>query len=256
MELWHPRAWDARSNRLGGTFIRVAPKIVLHTTESTGDYQYNPGDYYGHQFWPHATIDTQAIHQHLGIDAAAYALYRQDVQTNNANVIQCEIVWRAGDIENLPEETLANIADWIGWVAEQTGCPLAICPQGFHGPGEGIVLASEFSPIRFGNGDWPDWYEWSGICGHQHVGSGNDHWDPGKFPVGKLMSYFNGPSPQPGDDFLSELSAEEQRKVFHATQFTGEVLNEWKGVIAQGGDGDYGTGLRKLVKLLQQAEVE
>ncbi|MCA1691870.1 MAG: hypothetical protein ABR540_04625 [Acidimicrobiales bacterium] len=183
MDDWHPRAVREPAARPGVAYIGVPWKLVLHTVEGVGLYRYNPDNYFGHQSWPHATIDERAIHQHLPISVGGYALFRGGVATNTANVIQCEIMGQAGNIANLPAGTLANIADWLTWCSEQTGVPLTVCPQGFHGPGEGIVLASETSPIRFGD---QEWLNFSGVCGHQHVGSGNDHWDPGAFPWARL----------------------------------------------------------------------
>lgn len=188
METWHPRATDASANREGGSYIGVPWKIVLHTTESTNPYSYDPSSYFGNPFWPHASIDTEGIHQHLPIDVAAFALYHGAGQapTNGANAVQCEIVWRAADIADLPDETVANVADWVQWVSEQTSVPLDVCPQGFHGTGEGFVLASEDSPIRFSDDEW---LQFSGVCGHEHIGSGNNHWDPGRFPWERVVAH-------------------------------------------------------------------
>jgi hypothetical protein len=163
METWHPRAIRAEADptHSGLSMLDVPPKIVLHTTEIGGSYTYNSASYFGNPYWPHATIDAAGIHQHLPIDAGAYALYRGGVDTNRANAIQCEIMAYAASIEDLDDATLAHVADWITWVAEQTGASLQVCPQGFHGQGEGMVLASENSPIRFTDDEW---LAFSGIC--------------------------------------------------------------------------------------------
>ena len=194
MDLWHPRAIRAPANLGGLSLLDVPPKIVLHTTETSSPYVYDPSSYYGNPYWPHSTIDPAGIHQHLPLGVGAYALYHQagEPETNRANVVQCEIVAHASDMPDIADALLANVADWVGWVAAQTGAPLVVCPQGFHGSDEGMVLASVDSPIRFGNGDWPDWLGWSGICGHQHVGSGNDHWDPGAFPADRMLALIGG----------------------------------------------------------------
>lgn len=190
VETWHPRAIDASANRAGGSFIGVAPKIVLHTVEGSGRYSYNPSSYYGNPYWPHATIDPAGIHQHLPIDVSAFALANSPggAETNRANAIQCEVLWFAGRIDELPDETMAHLADWVGWVAEQTGAPLDFAE--FRGVGS----YGENAPQRFGAQEWLDF---SGVCGHQHVPE-NDHWDPGAFPVDRLRSLLNlNPLPDP-----------------------------------------------------------
>ena len=210
METWHPRAIDASAdaNHRGLSRLDVPPKIVLHTTEVGGLYHYNPASYFGNPYWPHATIDAAGIHQHLPIDVGSYALYHGSgrAATNTANAVQCEIMAYASSIEDLDDDTLANVADWVTWVAEQTGAPMAVCPQGFHGADESMVLASEDSPIRFGDDEW---LAFSGICGHQHVPSGNDHWDPGRFPIARLGSI--------GQE--DDLKQDEHDAVIFAAQF-------------------------------------
>lgn len=189
VETWHPRAIDASANRLGGSFIGVAPKIVLHTVEGSGRYSYNPFSYYGNPYWPHCTIDPDGIHQHLPIDVAAFALANSagGAETNRANAIQCEILWFAGRIDELPGATMGHLADWVGWVAEQTGTPLDFAE--FVGEGS----YGENAPQRFSGQEWLDF---TGICGHQHVPE-NDHWDPGAFPVGRLRALLGTPTPNP-----------------------------------------------------------
>lgn len=193
MEMWHPRALDAPANREGGAFIGVPTKIVLHTVEGSGRYSYDPSSYYGNPYWPHATIDPDGIHQHLPIDVSAFALYNAagGAETNRADAIQCEVLWYAGRIDELPDDIMGHLADWVRWVAEQTGTPLNFAE--FRGDGS----YGEDAPQRFGA---QEWLNFSGICGHQHVPE-NDHWDPGAFPVERLRRAIVGvdplPNPQP-----------------------------------------------------------
>lgn len=224
--LWYPDAILAKSNRAGLQFIGVPYKHVLHTIEApaTAAYRYNPANYFGHQSWPHATADRFGIYQHLPIDVGAYALYRDGVATNTANTIQLEIMGQAGSIHELPEATLENIAGWLKWCRDETGAPLTPTPQGFHGADEGITLASEFSPIRYGNDPrWTDqdWLNFSGVVGHQHVGSRNDHWDPGNiWPI--LAPYLDLE-----EEFDVATAAEINAKldtVLSRTQFANDVL--------------------------------
>lgn len=183
MELWHPRAFRAPANKASGPFIDVPPKIVLHTVEGKGTYSYNPASYYGNPYWPHSTIDGVGIHQHLPIDVYGFALANAagGVETNRAYAIQCEILWFSAEIADLPDDVLANVADWVGWVAERTGAPILFAEF------SGTNAAGENAPQRF---DGLEWLDFTGICGHQHVPE-NDHWDPGAFPVDRLRALLN-----------------------------------------------------------------
>lgn len=214
VETWHPRAIDASANRSGGSFIGVAPKIVLHTVEGSGRYSYNPSSYYGHSSWPHCTIDGVGIHQHLPIDQYAFALYNASggAETNRANAIQCEVLWYAGRIDELPDDIMGHLADWVGWVLVQTGAPLIFAE--FRGDGS----YGENAPQRFGGQEWLDF---TGICGHQHVPE-NDHWDPGDFPVDRLRRAivgFDPPTPEPvpqeeDDDTMRLIAVDNDRGIF------------------------------------------
>ncbi len=203
MELWHPRAIRVGPGTdYGNSYIGVPWKVVLHTTES--DNYWPDGDsYFGSTSWPHATIVAGMIYQHIPIDLPARALYHGGPEeTNRANAIQCEIVTRAALTPVMSDALMETVADWFEWVLVQTNTPMTFAE--FHGPGEGIVLASEDSPIRI-RGD--DWYDFTGILGHQHVPSGNDHWDPGRFPVDRLRAAIVGtPTPLPeGEPMLVQL---------------------------------------------------
>ncbi len=213
VETWHPRAFDAPANREGGSFIDVPPKVVLHTVEGSGRYTYNPDSYYGNPYWPHATIDGAGIHQHLPIDVSAFALYNASggAETNRADAIQCEILWYAADIDELPDDIMGHLADWVGWVLVQTGAPLYFA--GFRGDGS----YGEDAPQRFSGREWLDF---TGICGHQHVPE-NDHWDPGAFPVDRLRRAIVGfdppPNPEPvleEDDMPKLIGVTNNRGIF------------------------------------------
>lgn len=128
------------------------------------------------------------IYQHLPIDAGQYALaHEYGPETNRANAVQCEIVWRAAN-PDWSDGLLATVADWVGWVQAQTGVPTDFAEMWRAG----VVLASVDSPIRFGDAEWLDF---SGICGHSNVPGGNDHWDPGRVPVDRLRALLAPPAP-------------------------------------------------------------
>lgn len=190
MEVWHPRARRAVPNVGSGPYSRTDPwKIVLHTVEGKGDYRHNPASYFGHQSWPHCTIDRVGIHQHYPIDQYAKALANKagGVETNRARAIQCEIFWTAADIANLPDDIMRHLGDWVNWCCEQTGARRTFAT--FRGnEAYGPNGASRFLGQR--------WLSFDGICGHQHVPE-NDHWDPGAIDTARLEVAMGGTTPTP-----------------------------------------------------------
>jgi hypothetical protein len=227
METWHPRAIRAEADRAGSSMIGVPTKLVLHTIEgpATARYSYDPGSFFGNPYWPHATIDSAGIHQHLPIDQSAFALYHAPggADTNRAAAIQCEIMGQAAHIADLPEATWHHLADWLSWCATQTGCPIVFAD--FRGDGSyGESAAQRFSD--------EEWLAFSGICGHQHVPQ-NDHWDPGALPVERLAALM-GTNQEV--DFMS-LTPEQQAELFETTKATNAAVGRLEVAVRDGQTG-------------------
>jgi hypothetical protein len=185
MAVWYPEAMVNKAVKSGGSFIDGVPfRGVLHTTEGRS---FSPRkDSYGgwHTAYPHFTLiqtDTGvAIFQHLPIDVAARALKnkRGGVQTNRARTIQIEIVGKAAESSDFSEQMLTAISSWMRWVEAETGV-LPIAPLEFIGwEGAGEAAKSRMSSN--------EWMAFNGWCGHQHVPE-NDHWDPGRINIGRLL---------------------------------------------------------------------
>lgn len=198
MNKWHPRAVLVVPNPMtdGGSFVDAAWRQVVHTTEGGPDYRPATASYFGHQFWPHATVARIAgaarIAQHLPITRAARALEhpRGTPETNRARAVQVEVGWWAGRIGDLPDDIAGALADWLTWVAGETGAPLA--GPVFVGEGAGYTLASVDARQRMSARDW---LAFSGVCGHQHVPN-NRHWDPGALDLRRVIR--TAPRPAPG----------------------------------------------------------
>jgi len=124
--------------------------------------------------------------QHIPLNYSAAALKNLPggVQTNRDNAIQIEICARAAEVGNLPEDAYRVVARVLVYAHQVKGVPLQSSVR-FAGLGEGMVLASVNSPIRLSGGAWD---KYTGVLGHQHVPE-NDHWDPGKFDIQKLLRY-------------------------------------------------------------------
>jgi hypothetical protein len=73
---------------------------------------------------------------------------------------------------------LAAISSWMRWVEVEAGVA-PIAPLEFIGwEGAGEAARSRMSSN--------EWMAFNGWCGHQHVPE-NDHWDPGRINIGRLL---------------------------------------------------------------------
>lgn len=206
MDLWHPRALKVAPSPLtdGGSLLEEYPwRQVLHTTEGGAVYVPSASSYYGHSSWPHGTVARVAgvarIVQHIAINRAARAMVNKPggVETNRACAVQLEIGWYAARISELPADLAAAVADWVLWVAAQTGVPLT-GPE-FVGQNAGWQLTTATARQRFSAAAW---LAFSGVCGHQHVPE-NVHWDPGALDLASLV---HAPPTIPEDDMPATLT--------------------------------------------------
>ena len=174
-----------------GWAVDTADKLLLHTTEGA-TIEGAISAYRSHGAWPHVTVDPLArrICEHIPYNRAASALYNgpDPMEPNRSSaVIQVEIVGRAANTHTYSD-------DWYRWLATSVVRPLAQllgipkrCTR-FYGAMHGTI-ATEDWPGRL----WGErWRTYAGILGHQNVGDGNDHWDPGFLNAEKLLSYAFG----------------------------------------------------------------
>lgn len=174
-----------------GWAVDTADKLLLHTTEGA-TIEGAIAAYRSHGAWPHLTVDplTRRIVEHIDYNRAAGALYNgpDPMEPNRSSaVIQVEIVGRAANTHTYSD-------DWYRWLAVYVIRPLAQmlgipkrCTR-FYGAMHGTI-AIETWPGRL----WGQrWVTYAGILGHQNVGDGNDHWDPGFLNAEKLLTYAFG----------------------------------------------------------------
>jgi len=183
--IWKP-------GRDGGTFERDDPDIakgVLHTTETAGLPQYSSP--------PHNTVtwanETPVWYQHVEYGRAARALRNAPggEQTNREDMtFQLEIVCysdkRIADqsssriwVGELPEPFLDSIAEWMTWMEANFGIK-------HIWPNKQALSYAQANASGF-RMTAPEWDKYNGWCGHQHVGEGNLHWDPGALNWDFLM---------------------------------------------------------------------
>jgi len=166
----------------GEIVLRRAMAVhCLHTTEGTSW----PG-YKGGASAPHFTIDPikRQTRQHLPITEGARALRYRGRQTNTMGVAQYEIIGRASQMQDLPQSGIEYIAHVLGVVGKHTEIP-AKSSVTFYPVGDayGTHAKSRLPYAAFA--------QYRGILGHQHVPD-NPHWDPGEFPIDKLVEAMTG----------------------------------------------------------------
>ena len=158
------------------------PKICLHTTEGA---TLAGAEHAFAAYPPHIGVEfgRRLRHQYLPLDRCSFSL--RGNENDDEFVVQVEIVGFA-DRPPGPAE-----CEWLGAaviapiVRAGVQCRLVGPPQGFHGGGEGMVLASTESPIRFHSE--AAFRAFSGVCGHQHVPPPDVHWDPGAIDIGHIL---------------------------------------------------------------------
>lgn len=193
-ELWYPEAKQDVLENSGYMYTSYPWRGVLHTTEGS-TYAAARSAYIANRSAPHFTVSfeggTFRAWQHIPLDRAARALRNQPggVETNRLRTIQIEIVGFAHSSQDFSVEYLTGIAKLMRWIESNTEIE-ATAPR-FYGEGEGIVLASQSSPVRMSNAQW---LAFNGWCGHQHVPE-NDHWDPGRINISYLLSVTTGVRP-------------------------------------------------------------
>jgi len=150
-----------------GTYDEGPVRLVLHTTEGSS-VEGAVAAYKKNNSWPHFTVDPvkKIAVQHVDTAVPARALKNLagGVETNREHAIQVEIVGRAAETHNMPDEQIKWLAEILGPVIRNEGIRLVTVP--FYGQDAGWTLASTSAKQRMSNHDWENF---NGICGHQHV---------------------------------------------------------------------------------------
>lgn len=169
----------------GGAFAETKhPKLEWHTTEgrsvAAAGAAYRP-------YPPHLCVDpaTGEKVQHIPLNRHAYA--NKSDRSDREYVIQVEVVGFAAQSHTWSEERLR----WLGQhvvapIRDAVGVPDVVVRGGFHGESEGIILASPTSPIRLTDASLR---VFSGHLAHQHMPAPDAHWDAGRLPIDRILTY-------------------------------------------------------------------
>lgn len=189
-DLWIP-GFEKKTfwGKTGGKYDRLDPKkCMIHMTQGSSvegalaAYSKYP---------PHCIVDWKKKRriQHIPLNRCSYSL--KGSESDDEPVIQIEIVGYSDVTPGMPRAELDWLAEFVFNPIQDLWPYLSIGPpQGFHGANEGIYpyIASSRSPIRFTNAEFENF---GGILGHQHAPAPDTHWDPGAFPIDKLIAHMN-----------------------------------------------------------------
>lgn len=189
--LIYPKAQWTPSGIDGGAMLGGTPRAVWHTTET------HPSAFFTAKTFYHLQIREWGgqvhIRQFIDLSRASRALRREDsVQTNRRGTF-CPnlcIVGYAKDSAALSDAMVNEIGELVAFCHRTMDIPPEFLTfrggeaYGYNGKGRLSATA---------------WEKFSGHCGHQHVYR-NTHWDPGRFPVDRILSSLEplgGPAVQP-----------------------------------------------------------
>jgi hypothetical protein len=186
MAVWLPGYTVLELGATGGAYdMTVNPKLCWHTTEGS---TLGAAESAFYKYPPHLGVDPDRniCHQYVPLDRRAYSLGNSDAE--DSFVIQVEVVGFASESHDWPPERL----EWLGRhvagpVHDAVGVPPVACPQGFHGEGEGMILASSSSPIRMTLSQWDSF---AGHVGHQHC----------RLDIATIVGPSPAPEPEPEEE--------------------------------------------------------
>lgn len=160
------------------------PKFGWHTWEG---HNLDAAEGAFAKYPPHCAVSWElgVRRQYIPLDLHSYAFAGND--NDDSYVIQVEVAGFAGESHEWPQPKLQ-------WLGEQVVRPIALlCKippivvwKGFHGEGEGLILASRQSPLRLTTQELDSF---SGHLGHQHMPSPDVHWDPGRLPISTILDF-------------------------------------------------------------------
>lgn len=165
-------------------------RVVWHTVE--GDPRTVSGmndTARGHKYGPHFWVSPRLKHriQTVPIDKCASALLHPSgtIETNHMKAIQIEQFGFASQTQDWSPE-------WNDWLGEFVLAEIVRAIDGqlnldyveqTYGAGDGIILATKYSPIRHNEATWAG-CNWNTT--HQRI-INNDHWDCGRFNLARVV---------------------------------------------------------------------
>jgi hypothetical protein len=189
-----------------GVEMGAVERLVQHTTEGSGWSSYQGGAVAPtwtakpRQSGGRWVLDWR---QHYPASMSARALRHPvgGVATNTLRCAQVELVGtcvRGGPgvyWPDPPAELLEDVGGFLAWLHVEWGleldaAPLWVPPSPWAGDRQRFTVQQ--------------WKDFAGICGHEHV-PGQDHRDPGAFPITRTLTFARAALPPPAPTLLGDL---------------------------------------------------
>lgn len=235
--VWLPAAENDQKGRTLSWATKQNPKVVLHTTETSGWPSYA-----GWTVNPHATVMPVPgvgvkVHGHVPFTSASFSLRNLagGVETNREFAFQFELIGTSDPNAprnqyywpNADKAVLLDLFDKvIKPMSDSFGIPLhAPDFQAYPASAGARKPSGPSNTVRMSGAGWE---QFTGYCGHQHVPE-NVHGDPGAFPWDRMMRYVqeredNMPLDKPDKAYL-EAMVQNKAEIAAETALL-KVLNE------------------------------
>lgn len=190
-DLWLS-GFDRRPLKAGGPYDdTTTPKLGWHTWEGLS---WSGAEGAFTKYPPHIGCKPPfpGVHdvgkrQYVPLNRHAYSFAGSE--SDDEYIIQVEVAGRAAETHEWSDQVCEWLAiEIVDPIEKAVGVPPIVVPVGFHGADEGIrpFIASKASPIRITAGQLR---AFSGHLGHQHMPPPDTHWDPGRFPIDRILSH-------------------------------------------------------------------
>lgn len=233
-------------------------RFTIHTTEgSTASGAFSAYD--NGTGPPHVTTsfeESQTTHQHIRLDRGAYALRNNagGSETNAVANVQIEVVGRARDSSTMSTAKKHHLADVLYALAVEAyslgfiGPHFSLRWPQFYDESAGFVLASTNARQRKTVSEWES--SKYTVYGHQHIGEGNHHWDPGALDMVSVAIRFNAQ----WQKFIETAPSQRPLARGSAGPFVAELQHYLHGEgHAVSVDGEFGPQTEQAVKAWQAA---
>lgn len=180
-DFWCPFATRNEAPKHLWGIEQAADTGLLHSTESLDKFWPSVNDYYGHDGYPHFTVTSKQVWQHIPINRSARALLNEPggVETNKTDLIQIEIAWQAEHVRDIPMATMEQLRRLMRWCEENSNIPRVSTVNWIPYPKSYGKRAAQRLHGQV-------WLNYRGWLGHQHAAE-NDHGDPGNIDIVWLL---------------------------------------------------------------------
>jgi len=205
------------------------PKLVLHTLEFLAWPDPQRWDAPAHLV---CNPSTGEVRQYLPMDKSAYAV-RDNALEDDRPTWQVELWGSARNVPTYSDVWYRGLAQLIQMFHQVYDIPLTFAD--FTN-----VQYGKYAPQRMSDAEVRAFH---GVLGHCHMGLGqDDHWDPGKLDVTRVLQFLGGVHPPPPtDEGDYEMQTVRRGDGYLATADKKPAVGAWQSLLAYHGHADQNT---------------